>query len=53
MEILAGVRPDLDRFFDAVMVMVENEALKSARLGLLKAIAGLLNLLADFSKVMP
>ena len=50
---LAGMRADIDRFFEAVMVMVEDEELKSARLGLLKTIAGLCNSLADFSKVMP
>jgi glycyl-tRNA synthetase beta chain len=53
MKALAGIRKDIDRFFDAVMVMVENEDLKAARLGILKVIAGLCNSLADFSKVMP
>jgi len=53
MRILAGMRTEIDRFFEAVMVMVEDVELKSARLGLLKTIAGLCNTLADFSKVMP
>lgn len=53
LEMLAGMRADIDRFFDAVMVMIEDEELKAARLGILKAIAGLCNSLADFSKVMP
>jgi len=53
LEMLAGMRKDIDRFFDAVMVMVEDEELKAVRLGMLKAIAGLCNSLADFSKVMP
>jgi glycyl-tRNA synthetase beta chain len=53
LEMLAGMRVDIDRFFEAVMVMVEDEELKAARLGILKAIAGLCNSLADFSKVMP
>jgi len=53
MRILAGMRTEIDRFFEAVMVMVEDVELKSARLGLLKTLEGLFNTLADFSKVMP
>lgn len=53
LHMLAGLRGEIDRFFDAVMVMVEDEALRASRLGILKAIAGLCNSLADFSKVMP
>jgi len=53
LEMLAGMRTDIDSFFDAVMVMVDNEDLKATRLGLLKSIAGLFGLLADFSKVLP
>jgi len=48
---LTSLRADLDQFFTAVMVMVEDEALKTARLGILKAIAELCNLVADFSKI--
>ncbi|MDD4803440.1 MAG: glycine--tRNA ligase subunit beta [Syntrophomonas sp.] len=51
--IMAGMRDDIDQFFDAVMVMVENNDLKAARLGILKSIADLCNYLADFSKVLP
>jgi len=53
MKMLAEMRVDIDRFFEAVMVMVEDEELKSCRLGLLRTVAGLCNTLADFSKVMP
>ncbi len=53
MKKLAGIRAEIDQFFEAVMVMVEDEELKAARLGLLKSIAGLCNAWADFSKVMP
>ncbi len=53
MKMMAGMRADIDLFFEAVMVMVEDEELKSARLGLLRTVAGLCNSLADFSKVMP
>ncbi|MEA1960320.1 MAG: glycine--tRNA ligase subunit beta [Bacillota bacterium] len=51
-ESLAGLRPALDIFFDAVMVMVEDEHLKAARLGILKQIAVLCNGIADFAKVL-
>jgi glycyl-tRNA synthetase beta chain len=53
LEMLAGMRGDIDLFFDAVMVMVGDEELKGARLGILKSIAALCNSLADFCKVMP
>jgi glycyl-tRNA synthetase beta chain len=38
---LASLRPAVDEFFNAVMVMVEEEALKNNRLSLLKSIADL------------
>lgn len=53
MTILAELRADLDRFFEAVMVMADDEQLKAARLGILKAVADLCNSVADFSKVLP
>jgi glycyl-tRNA synthetase beta chain len=52
LHILADLRPDLDRFFTAVMVMVEDENLKAARLGILKTIAGLCGQVADFTKII-
>ncbi len=52
LKILAELRPDVDGFFEAVMVMVEDEELKAARLGILKSIAVLFNLAADFTKVV-
>ena len=51
-KMLAGLRPEVDDFFNAVMVMVDDVELKAARLGLLKAIANLYNLIADFSKIV-
>ncbi len=50
-ETLAAQRADIDEFFNAVMVMVEDEKLKAARLGILKTIANLFNSIADFSKI--
>ena len=49
LEIIAELRSPIDRFFDDVMVMVEDEQLKNNRLGLLKEIAGLFEQIADFS----
>ncbi|MEN6328250.1 MAG: glycine--tRNA ligase subunit beta [Syntrophomonas sp.] len=52
MQELAGIRPSLDKFFVAVMVMVDEEEIKAVRLGLLKALANLCQLIADFSKIV-
>jgi glycyl-tRNA synthetase beta chain len=49
---LADLRPAIDKFFEAVMVMVEDEKLRSARLGLLKNIAIMCYSVADFSNVI-
>ena len=46
---LAELRPVLDEFFTAVMVMAEDDNLRRARLGLLKTIADLARNIADFS----
>ncbi|MDD3270678.1 MAG: glycine--tRNA ligase subunit beta [Syntrophomonadaceae bacterium] len=51
-KMLAQLRPEVDDFFNAVMVMVDVAELKAARLGLLKAIANLCNFIADFSKIV-
>lgn len=52
METIARLRPDLDNFFTSVMVMVDDEVLRSARLGLLKTIADTGRQIADFSKIV-
>lgn len=52
LEILADLRTELDRFFEAVMVMVEDEKIKSARLGILKNIANMCNSIAAFTKII-
>ena len=52
LEMIAGLRPAVDDFFAAVMVMVEDENLRGARLGLLKTIADLGNSVADFTKIV-
>jgi glycyl-tRNA synthetase beta chain len=48
---LATLRDDIDNFFDHVMVMVEDEALKNNRLALLKQMRGLFLHIADISRL--
>jgi len=48
---LAALRPALDRFFDDVMVMVDDEALKRNRLGLLKRLRSLFLRIADVARL--
>ena len=46
------LRPHVDAFFDQVMVMSPDPEIKALRLGLLKKIADLCKLIADFSKIV-
>ena len=48
----ASLRPLLDRFFDAVMVMVEDEKVRANRLSLLKMLLDEFSKIADFSEVV-
>ncbi len=48
---IAQLRDPVDAFFDHVMVMAENEALRINRIALLRDIAGLFGMFADFSKL--
>lgn len=52
LERIAHLRRYVDDFFNAVMVMAEDENLKKARLGILKSIVKLCNKIADFSKIV-
>ena len=51
LEVLAGLRESVDRFFDDVMVMADDEKLRSNRLALLDRLRFLFMRLADFSKL--
>ncbi|MBI2778627.1 MAG: glycine--tRNA ligase subunit beta [Gammaproteobacteria bacterium] len=51
MKLLASLREPVDTFFDKVMVMVDDAALRSNRLALLKQLAELMNHVADISKL--
>ena len=48
---LAGLRGTVDAFFDGVMVMAEDKATRANRLALLARLAGLMNRVADISKL--
>jgi glycyl-tRNA synthetase beta chain len=48
---LAAVRAEVDHFFDTVMVNVDDAKVRANRLGLLKALYGQLNAVADISKL--
>lgn len=47
----SSLKPAIDRFFDEVMVMCEDQTLRRNRLGLVKAIEALALRMADFSKI--
>lgn len=49
---LAAVRVEVDRFFDEVMVNVDEPLLRANRLGLLKALFEQLNAVADISRLV-
>ncbi|WP_027719088.1 glycine--tRNA ligase subunit beta [Desulfovirgula thermocuniculi] len=49
---VARLKEPVDSFFDAVMVMVEDEKTRNNRLGLLKAVATLVLNVADLSKLV-
>ena len=49
---IAELRPAVDAFFDKVMVMVPDAALRQARLGLLARVLGDFNQVADFSEIV-
>ncbi|HEU4852220.1 MAG TPA: glycine--tRNA ligase subunit beta [Telluria sp.] len=48
---LAQMRDDVDAFFNDVMVMAEDEALRRNRLALLSSLHGMMNRVADISKL--
>jgi glycyl-tRNA synthetase beta chain len=48
---LAGLRGAVDAFFDGVMVMADDAKIRANRLALLSRLAGLMNRVADISKL--
>ncbi|THF61730.1 glycine--tRNA ligase subunit beta [Pseudothauera rhizosphaerae] len=51
LRVLAGLRDAVDRFFDEVMVMAEEPLTRANRLALLNQLAGLMNRVADISRL--
>ena len=51
LEVIAALRPDVDRFFDQVMVMVEDAAVRKNRLALLGELLREFTTIADFSEM--
>jgi glycyl-tRNA synthetase beta chain len=53
LEAIAALRPDVDLFFDKVLVMDKDEAVRNNRLSLLDALLNGFSTIADFSKIVP
>ena len=49
---IAKLRPAIDKFFDKVMVMVDDENLRSNRLALLQTVVKEFSTIADFSEIV-
>ncbi|HMF64850.1 MAG TPA: DALR anticodon-binding domain-containing protein, partial [Edaphobacter sp.] len=49
---LASLRPIIDRYFDSVMVMVEDERIRAHRLGTLNYLVATFARIADFSEIV-
>jgi glycyl-tRNA synthetase beta chain len=52
LEATAAIRPEVDSFFDAVMVMDPEEAVRANRLALLEFIVGHFGRIAEFSEIV-
>jgi glycyl-tRNA synthetase beta chain len=51
LRVLATAKPAVDRYFDDVMVMADDPAVRANRLALLRGVAGTMNRVADISKL--
>ena len=49
---IAKLRPAIDKFFDKVMVMVEDDNLRANRLALLQTLVKEFSTIADFSEIV-
>ena len=52
LEQIATLRPQVDAFFEAVMVMAPDEAVRANRLALLEKVLGDFSGIADFSEIV-
>ena len=53
LKLLAGMRPEVDAFFDQVMVMADDAQIRANRLSLLARLEGLFLGIADISRLQP
>lgn len=53
LELLASLRPAIDRCLDEVLIMANDEKLRENRLALLNRVSALFSLYGDFSHVLP
>jgi glycyl-tRNA synthetase beta chain len=51
LQTIAGLRPSVDRFFDKVLVMAEDESIRKNRLTLLAGLLSEFSTIADFSEL--
>jgi len=51
LEVIAALRPDVDRFFEQVMVMAEDASIRSNRIALLAELLRAFTTIADFSEM--
>jgi glycyl-tRNA synthetase beta chain len=49
--VLVGLKGPIDRLFDDVMILVDDEGTRENRLNLLKNVSDLFQWFADFSKI--
>jgi len=52
LEAFAAMAPELERYFDEVMVMVDDEALRRNRMSLLRTIGSAVTGIADVTKIV-
>jgi len=52
LELMVTLKKPVDNFFDNIMVMVEDEQIRSSRLGLLRSIADMMNKVADLDAIV-
>jgi glycyl-tRNA synthetase beta chain len=52
LELIATLRPEIDRFFEGVMVMDDDPQVRSSRLGLLDGLVKTFSKIADFSEIV-
>jgi glycyl-tRNA synthetase beta chain len=52
LETFAGIAPELETFFDEVMVMVEDEAVRRNRMALLRTVGNAVMKIADVTKIV-